>query len=161
MEFHGWSPKTTMNWKQRRKWEDKILYYQEIGIRREGQRLALQKNGSTMTRVYPHIKWSLSACVPPSSRPWFLLGFRITMQFWRSCLNYTSNDTIMVKVKEHMFKSLLWPCSQCVLVVGISFSIKNYPPLVLKLKWPKARYKIIQHYNEYCVAMLTDHSQSF
>ena len=41
----------------------------------------------------------------------------------------------------------------------ILFSIKNYPPLALKLKW--TIYKIIQYYNEYCIAMSNDCSQIF
>ena len=39
------------------------------------------------------------------------------------------------------------------------FCIKNYPPLVLKLKW--TIYTIIQYYNEYCIAMSNDCSPSF
>ena len=45
--------------------------------------------------------------------------------------------------------------------MNVFFPMKKYPPLVLKLKWPKAIYKIVQYYNEYCVAMLNDLSQSF
>ena len=41
------------------------------------------------------------------------------------------------------------------------FSKKNYAPSILKLRWPEAIYKIIQYYNEYCIAMPNDRSQSF
>ena len=33
------------------------------------------------------------------------------------------------------------------------FSHKKYHPLVLKLKWLEAIYKIVHYYNEYCISL--------
>ena len=86
---------------------------------------------------------------------------------WKSDVepNYVFfNCSLLLDIRFTLVHSWNWSKATQMITLQllmVFFFIKNYSLLVLRLKWPKARYKIIQHYNDYCVAMLTRCSQSF